>query len=112
MGNNNLLKISSTGQVLSRISWGDPIYVEPESLIIDFDNNIYLVCYCRYYTIWNERYEYIILVTNPVNRDIPPKPRIDLDNRDYFLFSVVCIACTISPIALLSLLKSKKKRIN
>ncbi len=111
IGNINLVKISSTGEFLSRITWGGILNEKPRSLIIDLDNNIYFSCFCEYFDVWRERYAYNILVKNPVNGGIPPEPIRDLDIRDYFLFSVVGIACIISPIALLSILRSNKKRI-
>jgi hypothetical protein len=109
LGNINLIKISSTGEFLSRIIWGGFFDEKPESLLIDLDNNIYFSCECECYNVWRERYRYTILVKNPVNGGTPPEPRRDLDLRDYFLFSVVGIACIISPIALLSILRSNKK---
>ncbi len=111
IGNINLVKISSTGEFLSRITWGGILNEKPRSLIIDLDNNIYFSCFCEYFDVWRERYAYNILVKNPVNGGIPPEPIRDLDIRDYFLFSVVGIVCIISPIALLSILRSNKKRI-
>jgi hypothetical protein len=111
LGNIVLIKISSIGEFLSRITWGGIFNEEPRSLIIDLDNNIYFICNCEYYNVWRDRYIYTILVKNPVNGGTPPEPRRDLDIRDYLLFSVIGIACIISPIALLSILKSNKKRI-
>jgi len=110
IGNINLVKISSTGEFLSRIIWGGIFFVTPRSLVIDLDNNNYFICNCEDYDIWRVRYRYTVLVKNPLNGGTPPKPRRrDLDIRDYFLFSVVGIACIISPIALLSILRSNKK---
>ena len=111
VGNINLVKISRTGEFLSRIIWGGFFYEEPRSLIIDSENNIYFICNCEYFNVWRERYTYTVLVKNPLNGGTPPEPKMDLDIRDYFLFSVVGIACIISPIALLSILISNKKRI-
>ena len=111
IGNINLVKISSTGEFLSRIIWGGFFDEKPESLIIDLDNNIYFSCDCEYYNIWRASNVYTILVKNPVNGGTPPEPRRDLGIYDYFLFSVVGIVCIISPIALLSILRSNKKRI-
>ena len=111
LGNIYLAKISSTGEFLSRIIWGGLFDEEPESLDIDLYDNIYIMCNCEYYDVWRRRVEYIILVKNPVNGGTPPEPRRELDILDYFLFSVIGIACIISPIALLSILRSKKKII-
>ncbi|MBY9019903.1 MAG: hypothetical protein KGD67_02515 [Candidatus Lokiarchaeota archaeon] len=111
LGNINLVKISNTGEFLSRIIWGGFFVVEPGSLNIDFDNNIYFICNCEYSNVWGDQHRFTILVKNPVNGGNPPEPRRDLDIRDYFVFGVVGIACIISPIALLSILRSNKKRI-
>ena len=111
LGNIDLVKISSTGEFLSRIIWGSIFDEKPESLVIDLDNNIYFICYCEYYNNWRDRFRYTIFVKNPVNGGTPPEPGSDLDIRDYFLFSVAGIACIISPIALLSILRRNKKRI-
>jgi len=111
LGNINLVKISSTGEFLSRIIWGGFFDVKPGSLNIDFDNNIYFICNCEYSNVWGDQHRFTILVKNPVNGGAPPEPRRDLNIRDYFIFSVVGIACIISPIALFSILRSNKKRI-
>ncbi len=111
LGDINLIKVSSTGEFLSRIIWGGSFDEKPVSLNIDLDNNIYFICDCEYFNVWGDYYRYTILVKNPVNGGTPPEPRRLLDIRDYFLFSVIGIACIISPIVLLSILRSKKKRI-
>jgi hypothetical protein len=112
VGDISLIKINKTGNFISRITWGGLYEETPRSLIIDLDNNIYFICNCEYYNTWRDRYIYAILVKNPVNGGTPPELRgRDLDIRDYLLFSVIGIACIISPIALLSILKSNKKRI-
>jgi len=112
LGNINLVKVSSTGEFLSIIIWGGSFDEKPVSLNIDLDNNIYFICDCEYFNVWGDPYRYTILVKNPVNGGTPPEPRGYLDIRDYFLFSVVGIACIISPIAVLSILRSNKKRID
>ena len=111
LGNIDLVKISSTGEFLSRIIWGGSYTEEPRSLIIDLDDNIYFICNIYFYNVWGAWHRSTILIKNPVNGGAPPEPRRDLDVRDYFIFSVVGIACIISPIALFSILRSNKKRI-
>ncbi len=111
LGNINLVKINSIGEFLSRIIWGGPFDERPGYLNIDLDNNIYFICTCEYKTIWSDMNEYSVLVKNPVDGGFPPDPREILNIKDYFLFSVVGLACVISPIALISILKSNKKRI-
>ena len=111
LANINLVKISNSGEFLSRIYWGGASIEEVGYLNIDLDNNIYFICNYIYHNVWNNRYEYTVLVKNPVNGGAPPEPRRDLDERDYFLFSVVGISCIISPIALALILRSNKKRI-
>ena len=111
LGNIILIKISSTGEFLSKITWGGIFNEEPRSLILDLDNNIYFICNCEHYNVWGDWFRYTVLVKNPVNGGAPPEPRMDLDIRDYFLFSAVGIAFVISPIALFSILKKNKKRI-
>ena len=112
VGDISLLKINSTGKYISQILWGGPNNELLGNLIVDSENNIYFICNCEYYSFWGEKLRYTILVKNPVNGGSPPEPGRDLDIHDYFLFSVVGIACIISPIALLSILRSKKKRIS
>jgi hypothetical protein len=112
VGDISLLKINSTGKYISQILWGGPNNELLGNLIVDSENNIYFICICEYYSFWGEKLRYTILVKNPVNGGSPPEPGRDLDIHDYFLFSVVGIACIISPIALLSILRSKKKRIS
>jgi len=112
LGNINLVKISSTGEFLSKTKWGGNLISLPRSLIIDLDNNIYFLSNCEYYDVWRERYSYTVLVKNPANGGIPPVPKRNLDLRDYTLFSAVGIACLISLIALLSIIGYDKKRIS
>ena len=109
--NIHLVKISSIGQFVSRIIWGGIFDEKPGSLNIDLLDNIYFICNCDYSNVWGDRDRYTILVKNPVNGGVPPEPRRDLDIRDYFIFSIVGIACIISPIVLVSILRSNKKRI-
>ena len=110
LANINLIKISNSGELLSRIYWGGTSIEEVGYLNIDLDNNIFFICNYIYHNVWNNRYEYAVLVKNPVNGGTHPEVRWDLDERDYFLFSVVGISCIISPIVLLSILRSNKKR--
>ena len=110
LGNINLVIINSTGEFLSRIIWGGIFVEKPLSLHIDLDNNIYFTCNWEYYNSWKNRFIYTILVKNPINGGTPPEPRRDLDERDFFLLSVLGIVCIISPIALISILRSNKKR--
>ncbi len=111
VGDISLLKINSTGKHISQILWGGPNNEELGNLIIDSENNIYFICNCEYNSFWGfEILRYTILVKNPVNGGSPPELGRDLDIHDYFLFSVVGIACIISPIALLSILRRNKKR--
>ena len=110
LGNLNLVKISSTGVLLSRIIWGGVFTEMPASLNIDLDDNIYFTCKCDFYNNWQDKLVCTILVKNPAHGGIPPEPKWDLDERDFFLFSVLGIVCIISPIALRSILKSNKKR--
>ena len=110
LGNINLVKINNTGEFLSRIIWGGVSIEKPESLTIDLDNNLFFTCNCEYYNEWKNRFIYTIIVKNPVHRGIPPEPSRDLDERDFFLFSVLGIVCIISPLALISILRSNKKR--
>ena len=110
LGNLNIVKISSTGVLLSRIIWGGVFTEMPASLNIDLDDNIYFTCKCDFYNNWQDKLVCTILVKNPAHGGIPPEPKWDLDERDFFLFSVLGIVCIISPIALRSILKSNKKR--
>jgi len=111
VGDISLLKINSTGKHISQIVWGGPNNEELGNMIIDSENNIYFICNCEYNSFWGfEILRYTILVKNPVNGGSPPELGRDLDIHDYFLFSVVGIACIISPIALLSILRRNKKR--
>ena len=111
VGDISLLKINSTGKYISQILWGGPNNEELGNLIVDSENNIYFICNCEYNSFWgSEILRYTILVKNPVNGGSPPELGRDLDIHDYFLFSVVGIACIISPIALLSILRRNKKR--
>lgn len=109
-GNINLVKINSTGNFSSRIIWGQGIVSDLYSLNIDLEDNLYIICSYVVYDFWNSRYEYRVLVKNPVDGDGPPVPRRGLDDREHFLFSVIGISCIISPISLILLLKRKKKR--
>jgi hypothetical protein len=109
-GDISLLKINSTGKFVSQILWGGPNNEFLRNLIVDSENNIYFMCYCEYLAPWSKYREYTIIVKNPIDGGSPPKPEIDLNLFDYFLFSVVGIACIISPVALFSILKNKKKR--
>jgi hypothetical protein len=109
-GDISLLKINSTGKFVSQILWGGPNNEFLRNLIVDSENNIYFMCYCEYLAPWSMYREYTIIVKNPIDGGSPPKPEIDLNLFDYFLFSVVGIACIISPVALFSILKNKKKR--
>lgn len=111
-GYNNLVKISSTGVLLSKISWGGTLVRSSGFLIIDLDSNIYSICSCRYYDGWNDRYDYTVVVKNPKNGDTPPLPRNDLDVRDYILFSVIGISSVFSLISFVSILRRNKKRIS
>lgn len=108
--NINLVKISSSGEFLSRIIWGGYFDEKPGSLIIDSLNNIYFICICEYSNFWGDWVRSAVLVKNPVHGGVPPEPIRDLDERDFFIFSVLGITCIISPIALRSILKSNKKR--
>lgn len=110
LGNLNLIKISSSGIFLSRIIWGGAFIEKPESLNIDLDNNIFFTCNCEYYDNWKNRFIYTVVIKNPVHGGVPPEPRRDLDERDFFLFGVLGIVCIISPITLISILRSNKKR--
>ena len=111
LGNINLVKISSTGEFLSIIIWGGSFDEIPVSLNIDLDNSIYFLCHCENFNVWGDQHRYTVFVKNPVNGGTPPEPRRTFDIRDYFLFSVIGIGCIISPIVLLSILRSRKKGI-
>ena len=111
IGDISLLKINSTGKFISQILWGSPIYEFPENLIVDSENNIYFMCFCEYLDAWSIQNRYHVIVKNPIDGGSPPRPEIALNIFDYFLFSIVGIACIISPVTLLSILRSNKKRI-
>lgn len=112
LGNIDLVKISSTGNFLSQKIWGGGTVKRPRSLNIDLDNNVYFLCNCEYSNIWGYWAEYTILVKNPVNGGIPPELKRELVIEDYFIFSVIGISCIISLLALLSILRSNKRRIS
>ena len=110
VGDISLLKINSTGKFVSQILWGGPNNEFLRNLIVDSEKNIYFMCFCKYIDSWGTYREYTIIVKNPIDGGSPPRPEIDLNLFDYFLFSVVGIACIISLVALLSILKRHKKR--
>ena len=112
LANINLVKISNTGEFLSLIYWGGISVEEVGFLHVDSDINIYFICNCEYSNFWGDQHRYTVIVKNPVNGGTPPEVRWDLDERDYFLFSVVGIACIISLIVFISILRSNKKRIS
>jgi len=109
-GDISLLKINSAGKFVSQILWGGPNNEFLRNLIVDSENNIYFMCYCEYLDAWSIQQRYHVIVKNPIDGGSPPRPEIDLNIFDYFLFSVVGIACIISLVALLSILKRHKKR--
>ncbi len=108
----HFVKINNTGGFLSEYRWGGGVVGQLRSLKIDLDNNLYLMCNCEHYNIWNNRIIYTVLVKNPLNGGIPPEPRTVLDERDYLLFSIIGVSCIISLIALISILRINKKRIS
>ena len=110
VGDISLLKINNTGRFVSQILWGGPIFESQGNLIVDSDNNIYFLCFCEYLDAWSIRHQYNVLVKNPIDGGSPPKPEIDLNLFDYFLFSAIGIACIISLMTLVSILRSNKKR--
>ena len=109
LGHISLLKINKTGNLISKIDWGGSYILDPRSLIIDSENNIYFFSNCGYYSRWDIWYGYAILVKNPVNGGTPPQLRSNLEMYDYFLFSLIGISCIISLITVISILKSKKE---
>ena len=111
VGDISLLKINSAGIYVSQIIWGGPENEFQGNLIIDSENNLYFICYCDYFDTWGLWQTYMIMVKNPADGGLPPKPEINLTLYDYLLFSVFGISCIISLKVLIPILRSNKKRI-
>ncbi len=97
-----LVKVSSTGNVLSKIEWGGGLVPDLGSFTIDLENNLYFTCNCRVWALWKP-ITYTVFVKNPVNGGVPPVPKL-------FLEFYVGLSCVLSLIVLFSILIRNKKR--
>jgi hypothetical protein len=111
----DLVKISSSGDLMSKFTWGGRFEEKPNDLVIDLDDNIYFVCLCEGQNRWNDVYQnefirYTVLTKNPVYGGYPPSPKVILDFRDYFLFSVLGISSLIALVVLIFIVRKRKDR--
>jgi len=97
-----LVKVSSTGNVLSSIIWGGGLVSDFRSFNIDLENNLYFTCICSVF-VQCIPLVYTVFIKNPVNGGVPPVPKI-------FLEFYIGISCVFSLIVLLSILIRNKKR--
>ncbi len=103
----SILKLNSSGQIISHNYWGGPYHDEPIQIIIDPLDNIYLLCTCRYVDIWNVYRDPIILVKNPEINGIPP-PLGFIDINSYYILSFMGVMSVISLFLLISIIRPRR----
>lgn len=105
-GDIGILKLNSSGQVITNYFWGGSYYDRINAIAIDSQDNLYMLCTCEYVDIWGSHKEQIIFVKNPLPNGSPPAYQ-KIDYRDIYIFSFFGVSCVLSVIALVSILKPK-----
>jgi len=85
----SVLKLNSSGEVLSQYFWGGSYHDEPTQIIIDPLNNIYLLCTSVYVDHWNIHRDQIVLVKNPGINGEPPQMGVTSLVSIIFLISII-----------------------
>ena len=106
----SVLKLNSSGEILSHYYWGGSYHDEPIQMLIDPLNNMYLLCTSTYVDIWNIHRDRIVLVKNPEINGTPPQLKL-FGKYDYYIFSLMGVMSVISIILLISIIKPKLNRI-
>ncbi|MFX1428781.1 MAG: hypothetical protein ACFFCY_01300 [Promethearchaeota archaeon] len=103
----SILKLNSSGQVLSHYYWGGSYHDDPIQVVMDPQDNIYLLCTCRYVDIWNVPRDRLVLVKNPEINGIPPQFWFT-DINSYYIFSLMSVMSVISLFLLISIIRPKR----
>jgi len=106
-----ILKLNSSGQVITNYFWGGSYSDNINTIAIDSQDNLYMLCRCEYVNIWNNHIDRTVFVKNPKPNGIPP-PYQQFDYRDIYIFSFLGITSIISIIAIISILLSVSKSRN
>lgn len=109
-GNVVVLKVNESGDFISLINWGGEYNDIPIEIKVDDGNNIFILLNYEYFDLWGRNYNYLVIVKNPKNGDLPLIPKAEFNFNDYVLFSTMGIVSVISIISLISII-TKKNRI-
>jgi len=110
-GDIGILKLNSSGQVITNYFWGGSYYDYIIAIAIDSQDNFYMLCTCEYVNIWNNHEDRIVFVKNPKPNGKPP-PYQQIDYRDIYIFSILGVTSIISIISIISILKRISKGRN
>ncbi|MFX0018155.1 MAG: hypothetical protein ACFFAK_05675 [Promethearchaeota archaeon] len=108
-GDIGVLKLNSSGQIITNYFWGGSYYDYINAIAIDSQDNFYMLCTCEYVTDWNIHEDRIVFVKNPKPNGKPP-PYQQIDYRDIYIFSFLGITSIISIIAIIFILRVSKSR--
>jgi len=103
----SILKLNSSGKVLAHYYWGGPYHDEPIQVVMDPQDNIYLLCACRYVDIWHVVRDPLVLVKNPEINGGPPQLKL-IYMYDYYIFSLMGVMSVFSLFLLISIIRPRR----
>jgi len=104
-----VLKINSSGEVLSNYKWGGQYNDACNNLEIDSQDNLYMICRSEYRDQWGLNFYRNILVKNPKPDGKPPVLDMRFSYFDEFLLSFMGIMSVVSIFTLFSIIIKKSK---
>lgn len=108
-GDLTILRFNSSGTILSNFKWGGSYQFRLFDIIIDNQDNLYMVCMVAYENIWNENTFLAFLVKNPKIDLIALYLEQLIEDGEIFIFSLFGVACFISVVLVFTTLKPKHK---
>lgn len=106
-----ILKFNCSGEIISSFYWGGSDIDQPIQVVIDSEDNLYMLCISNYVDVWNVQTSQTILVKNPQSNGKPPHLSF-FSFKDVYIISFLSVMILISVIITVSILKPKLKRDN